>query len=168
MAIDNTPPRLKLIVTIAAITVVTLIGVNFALVSYFSVMTDAAQREKIAPTTEKDEQKKAEELALTKAAMPLDEAMALIAKGERPEAIAPHPSDDLGPVTGWSKMPRPAPQPHAAATPVGAAAVDAGAASHAADAGAAPAEGPRPAGRAAPHGGAGAAAADAGAGRATH
>ena len=52
MAIDNTPPRLKLIITIAAITVVTLVSIDFALRSYYNVMTETAQKEKLAPPKE--------------------------------------------------------------------------------------------------------------------
>ena len=110
MAIDNTPPRLRLIATIGAITVVTLLAINVAFTSYYATMTDQAQREKIAPTTDKDDQHKAEALALSQAAMPVDKAMAQLASG-RPESITPQQSDDLGAVTGWSKLPHPAPVP---------------------------------------------------------
>jgi len=117
MAIDNTPPRLKLIVTIAAITVITLVAISFATQSYYAMMTDEARHEKIAPTRDKDEQVKAEATAFTGAAMPMDQAMAQIAKGARPDAITPTASEDLGPMTGWSKLPKPAPVPqHPTAT----------------------------------------------------
>jgi hypothetical protein len=112
MAIDNTPPRLKLIVTIAVITVITLVGINFVLDSYYAMMTDQAHREKSAPTAEKEAQHKAELAALTNATIPINKAMAEIAKGERPALIAPQQSEDLGPMTGWSKLPKPAPTPH--------------------------------------------------------
>jgi hypothetical protein len=111
MAIDNTPPRLKLIVTIAVITVVTLISLDFVFRSYYAMMTDEASREKVAPTRDKDDQLKAEQAALTNAAMPIDQAMAQIAKGQRPDIITPQPSEDLAPMTGWSKLPKPAPTP---------------------------------------------------------
>lgn len=180
MAIDNTPPRLKLIVTIAVITVITLIGIDFVLKSYYAMMTDEAQREKLAPTTARDEQHKAEALALTSGAMPLDKAIAELGKGDRPALIAPQQSDDLGPMTGWSKLPKPAPaaHPHAeapapseadagAAHAEVAAEADAGAASHAplaaGDAGAAPHAPPHAAGDAGAHHPAPAPAADAGA-----
>ena len=118
MAIDNTPPRLKLIVTIAAITVITLVAISFATQSYYAMMTDEARHEKIAPTRDKDEQVKAEATALTGAAVPIDQAMAQIAKGTRPDSITPTASEDLGPVTGWSKLPKPAPVPqHPTAMP---------------------------------------------------
>jgi len=103
MAIDNTPPRLKLIVTIAVITVITLIGIDFVLKSYYAMMTDQAQREKLAPTTDKDELHKAETVALTSGSMPIQKAMAAVAEGERPALITPQQPDDLGPMTGWRK-----------------------------------------------------------------
>ena len=112
MAIDNTPPRLKLIVTIAAITVVTLISLDFILKSYYAMMTDDASREKVAPTKDLDEHRKAEQAALGAAALPVDQAMTQLAKAGRAEIVAPKQSDDLGPMTGWSKMPKPAPTPH--------------------------------------------------------
>lgn len=111
MATDNTPPRLKLIATIAVITVITLIGIDFVLQSYFAMMTDEAQRVKLAPTTEREELHKAEQAALTNAAVPLDRAIAEIGKAERPAMIAPEQSEDLGPMTGWTKLPKPAPTP---------------------------------------------------------
>ena len=135
MAIDNTPPRLKLIVTIAVITVITLIGIDFVLKSYYAMMTDQAQREKLAPTTDKDELHKAETVALTSGSMPIQKAMAAVAKGERPALITPQQSDDLGPMTGWSKLPKPAPTPHPVQAPAPPA-DDAGATPLAADAGA--------------------------------
>jgi hypothetical protein len=115
MAIDNTPPRLKLIVTIAVITVITLVSLDFVFRSYYATMTDEAAREKIAPTTDKDEQRKAETASLT--AAQLDQAKVMLVKGARPEAITPEPSEDTGPMTGWSKLPRPLPAPSQAAVP---------------------------------------------------
>jgi hypothetical protein len=109
MAVDNTPPRLKLIATIGVIAVVTLIAINFATESYFAMMTDSAQREKSAPTRDKEELLKAEAVAFTNASMPIDKAMAELGKGERPPLIAPTQSDDVGAMTGWSKLPKPLP-----------------------------------------------------------
>lgn len=113
MAIDNTPPRLKLIVTIAVITIITLVGIDFVLKSYYGYMTDDAQRRKLAPTTALAEHRKAEEAAIKTGAVPLDQAMAQLAKGSRTDIVTPKPSDDLGPMTGWSKLPKPAPTPEA-------------------------------------------------------
>ncbi len=128
MATDNTPPRLKLIITIAAITVITLVGIDFILKSYYGMMTDQAQREKNAPTRDKDEQRKAEQAALTGATIPIDQAMGQLSKGGRAAEITPQPSDDIGAMTGWSKLPKPAPvpQPHGAAAAEPTAGGDAG------------------------------------------
>jgi hypothetical protein len=117
MAIDNTPPRLKLIVTIAVITVITLVSLDFVFRSYYATMTDDAAREKIAPTTDRDEQRKAEAASLTGAQVPIDQAKVMLVKGTRPEAITPQPSEDTGAMTGWSKLPKPLPTPSEPAPP---------------------------------------------------
>ena len=143
MAIDNTPPRMKLIATIAAITVVTLISLDFVFKSYYAYMTDAASREKVAPAKDLEGQHKAEQAALTQAQVPVDQAMKQLAAGTRPDVITPKQSDDLGPMTGWSKLPKPAPTPaaphgdHPAPTMGDAGAQD----MHAGDAGTKPAAG---------------------------
>lgn len=107
MAIDNTPPRLKLIVTIAVITIITLVGIDFVLRSYYGYMDDDAKRRKLAPTTALDEQHKAEQAALTSAN--LDQSIAQLAKGSRTDIVKPTQSEDMGPMTGWSKLPKPVP-----------------------------------------------------------
>lgn len=107
--VDTTPPRLKLIATIAAISVVTLVSLHFVLTSYYAMMTDEARREKLAPTTELEAHRKAEQDALSGAR--IDQAMSALAKGARAAAITPEPSDDLGPMIGWTKLPKPAPTP---------------------------------------------------------
>jgi hypothetical protein len=98
-------------VTIATITVVTLVSLDFVFKSYYAMMTDEATREKLSPTTDKDEVHKAEQAALTNAAMPIDQAMAQFAKGQRAESITPQQSEDMAPLTGWSKLPKPLPTP---------------------------------------------------------
>jgi hypothetical protein len=111
MATDNTPPRLRLIVTIAIIVVITLVGLDFVFKSYYAFMTDEAKREKIAPTTEYAAQMAAEKAAFAGAKLPMDQAFSQL-KASRSELIEPKPSDDLGAMTGWSKLPKQA--PHAA------------------------------------------------------
>lgn len=109
MAIDNTPPRLKLIVTIAVITVLTLISLDFVFKSYYAMMTSQAEAEKVSPTKDRTALHAAEAAAFANAAVPIDQVMAQLAKGARPDAITPQPSDDIAPMTGWSKLPKPAP-----------------------------------------------------------
>jgi hypothetical protein len=111
MAIDNTPPRLRLIGTIAVIVIITLVSLDFVFKSYYAYMTDEAQREKLAPTTEKTDQRAAEAAALSGAKLPIDQAMAQIAKGTRGDIVEPKPSEDMGAMTGWSKLPKQPPLP---------------------------------------------------------
>ena len=111
MAIDNTPPRLRLIGTIGAIVVITLVSLDFVFKSYYAYMTNETQREKLAPTTEKYDQRAAEAAALSGAKMPIDQAMAQIGKGTRGDLVEPKPSDDMGAMTGWSKLPKQLPLP---------------------------------------------------------
>ncbi|MBL8613660.1 MAG: hypothetical protein JNL38_40345 [Myxococcales bacterium] len=152
MATDHSPPALKIIVVAAVVTVVSLIGLKFGFDSYFAFMTDEAAKEKIAPTEQLDKLKAEEQKNLTASPMPISAAMSDLAKSGRsdtagPDLIAPKPSEDLGPLTGWTKNPRKfevPPKPVAPELPVPAAG-DAGAPSAAdggtpaaTDAGAAP------------------------------
>lgn len=109
MAIDNTPPRLRLIVTITVIVVITLLSLDFVFKSYFAYMTDEAKAEKTAPKTDLLAQLAREKVAFAAAKIPVDQAMGDVAKGMRPELIAPQQSEDMAPMTGWSKMPKPLP-----------------------------------------------------------
>lgn len=113
MAIDNTPPKLKLIITIGVIVVVTLVGLNFVFTSYMAYMSDMAYREKLdraskAPS-DLQAQHDAEKNAFAKAKMPLDQAMKQVAAGSRDPSITPQASEDTGALTGWTKLPRPLP-----------------------------------------------------------
>lgn len=142
MAIDNTPPRLRLIGTIAFIVIITLIGLNFVFESYFAYMTDEARREKLAPRTELLAQVAAEHAAMQGAKMQLDQAVAQLKSGKREALVEPKPSDDVGAMTGWSKLPKQAPLPAPGAGAHDTHAVDTNLAG---DAGAAMAEGGAPA-----------------------
>jgi len=111
MAIDNTPPRLRLIITIAVIVVITLVSLEFVFKSYYALMTDEAKAEKNAPRTALLTQLAAEKEAFGGAKIPVDQAMSQIAKGTRPELIDPKPSDDLASLIGWNKLPKQPPVP---------------------------------------------------------
>lgn len=110
MAIDNTPPRLRLIMTIGLIVVMTLFGLNFVFESYYAWMADDAYRSRLAPTTERDEHLTAEKASIT--AANVDKAMLSLQQG-RTEAISPAQSDDKGPLTGWTKLPKTLDEPPA-------------------------------------------------------
>jgi len=110
MATDNTPPRLRLIATIAVIAVITLVGLNFVFESYYAYMVDEARREKLAPTRDKEAASAAEAAALAGGKMPIGQAMAGLA-GRRGDLVEPKPSEDMGAMTGWSKLPKQLPLP---------------------------------------------------------
>ena len=139
MATDNTPPRLRLISTIAVIVVITLVGLDFVFKSYYAFMSDEAQHEKLAPRTAQIEQNAAEKAAWAGAKFPIDQAAAQL-KAARPEGVEPKQSEDMAAMTGWSKLPKqpplPAPSPVPMHPPTPDMAADGGA--HAADAGADP------------------------------
>ena len=113
MATDNTPPRLRLIGTIAVIVVITLVSLDFVFKSYYAYMTDEAKREKLAPTTEKNDSRLAEAASLALGKLPIDQAMAQIGKGTRGDLVEPKPSEDMGAMTGWNKLPKQLPLPPA-------------------------------------------------------
>lgn len=140
MSTDNSQPRIKLIFTVIVISVTTLVGLKFVFDSYFIHETEAAQHEKLVTPEQVAKQHEIEAAAFAGAVMPIDQAMASLAK-DRPAAIAPQPSEDTGALSGWARAPRPIPQrlsadaPAPAHEPV-AADGDAGAAPTAGDAGA--------------------------------
>ena len=111
MATDNTPPRLRLIVTIAVVVIIALFSLDFVFKSYFAFMTDEAKHEKTAPKTELLAQLVLEREALAGSKLPLDQAMSQVGKGMRPDLIDPKPSDDVAAMTGWNKLPKQAPLP---------------------------------------------------------
>ena len=111
MAIDNTPPRLRLIMTIGVIVVITLFSLEFVFKSYYAMMTDEAKREKTAPKTDLFAQLALEREALAAGKLPVEQAMSQVARGARPDLIDPKPSEDLAPMTGWNKLPKPLPVP---------------------------------------------------------
>ncbi len=108
MAVDNTQPRVRLIATLAVIVIITLVGLDFVLKSYFTFMSEGAQYEKMAPRADVLAQTAADSASFSSARMPMLQAAAQLKLG-RSEAIEPRPSDDLGAMTGWNKLPKLAP-----------------------------------------------------------
>ena len=117
MAVDTTPPRSKLIFIAAGICVATLIVLKFILDSYFVVETEKEVAEKVltrAPV-EIDALRKQQEALLRGGAMPIDRAIAAIAKQGRKadESIEARPSDDTGALVGWAELPNEVEEPKA-------------------------------------------------------
>lgn len=106
MAYDRSEPRVALIFKIGSIVVLCLIGVKLGLDSYFVAVNEAVAAEKLPATHEPLVQlREAEQKNLTQTGMPISAAMAELAKS-RPADLSPQPSEDLGPLTGWSKAPK--------------------------------------------------------------
>jgi hypothetical protein len=145
MATDQSPPRLKAIVTVAIIAPLTLIVLKFVLDSYFIMLSEEATHAKLAQPVELEKLREGEQKNLTSSPTPITAAMMEIGKGRTeqggPDLISPQPSDDIGPLTGWTKLPRQFEVPPTAPPPPPALLGDGGAATAATDGGAAP---PRP------------------------
>ena len=144
MATDKSEPRVGLIFKVGGLSIVTLIVVHSALVSYFDRIARAEEHRKLGEAQpEALLSLRADEKArLASGSMPIEKAMQEVAaKGRKalPD-VAPAASRDLTPLQGWQKMPAevppemtaPAPPPPGLAAPPG----DGGAASLATDAGA--------------------------------
>lgn len=112
MAYDRSEPRVALIAKIGVIALVSLVGIKLALDSYWVQMNEAVVAEKMPAVYEPLKKlHDAEEKNLNQSATPITVAMQQLSQGGRaatggPADIAPQPSDDLGPITGWSKMPK--------------------------------------------------------------
>jgi len=107
MATEKTEPRIGLIVTIAVLTITIILGLRFFLVSYFSQMNDEENFRKSAGRAPAQlvRQRARDRAHLENGAVPITQAMQLIAQGGRPEAIAPQPSTDFSALQGWSQRP---------------------------------------------------------------
>lgn len=142
MSADDTPPKNRLIATLAFVSLCTLIALKFILTSYFNEMVEADKQTKITRPEALYAARAEQQKNLASSPVPIDQAMADLEKG-RPDLIAPKQSEDTGPLVGWAKLPHtlpkaappPAPPPTVEAPP--------------ADAGAAK-DGGKPAGKPAP------------------
>jgi hypothetical protein len=107
MATDNSPPRIRVILTTAFSTLVILVTLKYVFDSYFLMMASAAELDHLRPNEELALLRAGEEKNLTSGPMPIDRAMQILAqRGRAGEAlIAPQPSDDLGPMVGWIRNP---------------------------------------------------------------
>ncbi|WP_394837081.1 hypothetical protein LVJ94_09250 [Pendulispora rubella] len=105
MATDNSPPRIRLIMVMAFGTVGTLFVLKFVFDSYFTFMFEGEAKAKIAAPAELAKLHEEETKKLTGSPIPIDKAMGeLASKGrESSTLIAPQPSQDDGPLTGWSQ-----------------------------------------------------------------
>jgi hypothetical protein len=114
MAIDKSEPRVGLIFRIGLLVVGLLVATRALLTSYFDQIASAEESRKIGQAVPQQliDLRADEQRRLTSGPMPLDQAMQTIASKGRMAAspdIMPSASRDLGPLQGWSKLPREVP-----------------------------------------------------------
>jgi len=117
MATDETPPRNRLIATIALITLCTLVALKFILTSYFNEMIDADRKTKLSKPEELYSVRADQGNALKNSPVPIDVAIMKMSGPLRDDAITPKQSEDTGPLLGWSKSPKALPKPIVTAPP---------------------------------------------------
>lgn len=116
MASDNSPTRNRAILGVAVGTVGLLIGIKFALDSYFVQMAEITAHEKLVSPEQLIAHREAEKKALAGGPMPIDQALAEVGRRGRDGLsgggvdLSPRQSDDTGALIGWSKMPKAVPQ----------------------------------------------------------
>ena len=147
MATDNSPPRIRIILTTAFSSLVILVALNYVFRSYFLMMTEEVEHAHLAKPEELLKLHEGEARNLTSSPLPIAQAMQELARGRTNEAlkqradVTPEQSPDLGPMVGWIRAQNPIYVERAAAesatpAPAPAAAGDGGAALAAGDAGA--------------------------------
>src|SRR6185436_20054936 len=107
MATDQSPPRHRLIFVMAAITLVSLVGLKFAFDSYFTDMFETEAKARIPKPEELWKLRDDEAKRLSQSPVPIDQAMQQIGHGrEASPLIAPQPSNDDAPMVGWARRPK--------------------------------------------------------------
>ena len=128
MAVDKTEPPIKVILTVAGLSLGILVTLRVFFVSYFNNSYETRSREHIdamlrggsyLATAGRVHSEEAPRLGRLQASM--DQ----IARGQRPGAVSPTTSADIAPLTGWTLAPREVPRAQPAPAPVVAPAVPA-------------------------------------------
>jgi hypothetical protein len=128
MATDNSPPRLRVIIATMAVSVFILVSLKFGLDSYYLSMMEGEEFAKVGsvPATDLMHLRAAEKKNLTTGKVPIDRAMKeLAAKGrdgtftDLSADIAPQnpEKEDTGPLIGWVRLAKAAPDMPGAAAP---------------------------------------------------
>ena len=114
MAVDKTEPPIKVIITVAGLSLGILVTLRVFFVSYFHNAYEARSREHIDAMLHGGSYiwtagrvRTEEERRLVR----LPGAIAEVAGGRRPASISPTPSTDLAPLQGWTLAPREVPRP---------------------------------------------------------
>lgn len=114
MAVDKTEPPIKVIITVAGLSLGILVTMRVFFVSYFNSAYDTRARENIdqalhggsyiwtAARVHAEEERRLGRLQAS---------MASVAQGQRAGAISPAASTDIAALSGWTLMPREVPRP---------------------------------------------------------
>jgi hypothetical protein len=110
MATDKTEPRVGLILKIGLFCIVLLMAVHASLTSYFNFALQGEELRKFGEIKHVAliNLRAAEKDRLNGGSMPIDKAMEQVSHEGRKNAepaIAPAQSKDVGPLSGWSKLP---------------------------------------------------------------
>lgn len=109
MATDKTQPPIGRIIGVGALSIGILVGLQFVLNSYFITMYEFEEhRSVLGRPSELLQRKRSEDDEHLRSGrpMPIEQAVAAVARGERPSAIEPRPSSEYEAMRGWSLMPR--------------------------------------------------------------
>ena len=108
MAAEKTDPKIGLIVGVAVASIGTFLGLHSLLVSYYDIEEHAELQAKILgqPAADLHRQRDSERTRLENGAVPITQAMELMARGGRPQVIEPTGSVDFAPMQGWMQRPR--------------------------------------------------------------
>jgi hypothetical protein len=107
MATDNSPPKIRIILTVAFSSVVILFSLNYVFRAYFIMMTEEVEHDHMRPAEELAKLREGEERNLTSSPVPIARAMQeLASKGrEGSPDLVPQPSNDMGAMVGWIRNP---------------------------------------------------------------
>jgi hypothetical protein len=111
MATEQSPPRIRLILTIAFSSVVILGALNSVFRSYFLMMTEQVEHDHLSKPVELEKLREGEKRNLTTSPLPIAQAMMQVAQRGRAGGnsaladITPQASNDLGPMVGWVRNP---------------------------------------------------------------
>jgi hypothetical protein len=120
MAVDKTEPPIKVILTVAGLSLGILVTLRVFFVSYFNNSYETRSREHIdamlrggsyLSTAGRVRTEEARLLGRLQASM--DE----ISRGQRPGSVSPTASTDIAPLTGWTLTPREVPRAQPALAP---------------------------------------------------
>jgi hypothetical protein len=109
MATENSPPQIRIILTVAFSSVVILGALNYVFKSYFLMMTEEVEHQHLAKPEELIKLHEEEQRNLTTSPLPIQQAMHELASRGRTNYqaflahadITPQQSTDTGPLVGW-------------------------------------------------------------------